>query len=78
MITEGHFVYFSLDSCYDPHVMTPHLNRLIEMVQILGHNINYALKQGLQKLSLIITKYSLLSGALLLCFHCSGTTVGLQ
>ena len=38
--------------------MTPHLNRLDETVQMRGHNI--------QKLSLVITKYSRLSRAILL------------
>ena len=42
--------------------MTPHLSRLIEMVQIRGHNICFYAE--LKKLSLIITKYSLLSRTL--------------
>ena len=35
MIIEGYFSYFSLK----PYVVTPHLNRLIETVQMRGHNI---------------------------------------
>ena len=42
--------------------MTPQLNRLVETVQLRGHNIFFMHNQ--QKLSLIITKYSLLSSAL--------------
>ena len=42
--------------------MTPHLNRLVETVQMRGHNICF--KVELTKISLIITKYSLLSRAL--------------
>ena len=54
------FSYFSSK----PYDVTPHLNRLIETVQMSGHNICFM--QNVQKLSLIITKYSLLSRALLL------------
>ena len=35
MIIEEQFSYFSLK----PYVVTPHLNRLVETVQIRGHNI---------------------------------------
>ena len=42
--------------------VTPHLNRLDETVQMRGHNICF--KQIYQNLSLIITKWSLLSKAL--------------
>ena len=35
MITEDNFSYFSLE----PYVVTPHLNRLNETVQMRGHNI---------------------------------------
>ena len=35
MIIEGYFFYFSLK----PYDVTPHLNRLIETVQMRGHNI---------------------------------------
>ena len=42
--------------------MTPHLNRLDETVQMCGHNICF--NAELKKLSLIITKYCLLSRAL--------------
>ena len=38
MITEGIFSYFSLK----PYVVTPHLNRLVETVQMRGHNMFYA------------------------------------
>ena len=44
-------------------VLTPHLNRLVKTVQMRGPNI--WIKAELKKLSLIITKYSLLSIALL-------------
>ena len=46
-----------------PYVVTPHLNRLVTTVQMRGHNIWFYAE--LTKLSLIITKYSVLSGALL-------------
>ena len=42
--------------------MTTHLNRLDETVQMRGHNICFYAE--LTNLSLIITKYSLLSTAL--------------
>ena len=52
------FSYFSSK----PYVVTPHLNRLIETVQLRGHNICcYA---ELTKIILIITIYSLLSRSL--------------
>ena len=35
MITEGYFFLYSLK----PYVVTSHLNRLIETVQKMGHNI---------------------------------------
>ena len=35
MITEYNFFYFSLK----PYVVTPHLNHLVDMVQMMGHNI---------------------------------------
>ena len=35
MILRDNFSYFSLK----PYVVTPHLNRLIEMVQMRGHNM---------------------------------------
>ena len=35
MIIEGYFSYFSLKL----YVVTPHLNRLVETVQMRGHNI---------------------------------------
>ena len=35
MIIKGNFSYFSLK----PYVVTPHLNRLDEAVQMRGHNI---------------------------------------
>ena len=41
------------------YVVTPHLNRLDETVQMWDHNICFM--QNQEKLSLIITKYSLLS-----------------
>ena len=44
--------------------MTPHLNRLVETVQMRGHTIGFY--SELMKLSRIITKYSLLSRALVL------------
>ena len=44
------------------YVMTPHLNRLNEMVQMRGHNICFYAEQT--KLSLIIISYSSLSRAL--------------
>ena len=34
MITDDNFSYFS----FKPFVVTPHLNRLIETVQMRGHN----------------------------------------
>ena len=49
--------------------MTPHLNRLFETVQIRGHNTGFL--QNSQKLSLIITKYSLLSRTLKLALDFS-------
>ena len=42
------FFYFSSK----PYVVTPHLNRLNETVQMRGHNICF--KQSKQKVSLII------------------------
>ena len=45
------------------YVVTPHLNRLIETVQLKGHNICFYAE--LTKIIPIITKYSLLSRALL-------------
>ena len=47
-----------------PYVVTSHLNSLDETVQMRGHNMFFM--QNQQKLSLIITKYSLLSRALVL------------
>ena len=41
MIIEGFFFFF----CYfslKPYVVTPHLNRLVETVQIRGHNIGFS------------------------------------
>ena len=35
LIIEGYFSYFLLK----PYVVTPHLNRLVETVQMRGHNI---------------------------------------
>ena len=40
MITKGYFSYFSLK----PYVVTPHLNRLVETVQMRGHNISFCAK----------------------------------
>ena len=48
-------------SSLKPYVVTPHLNYLVETVQVKGHNICFK-----QKVSLIIIKYSLLSIALAL------------
>ena len=45
-----------------PYVVTPHLNCLNETVQMRGHNIWFYAE--LTKISLIISKYSLLSRAL--------------
>ena len=42
--------------------MTPHLNHFIKMVQMRGYNI--CVSAELKKISLIITKHSLLSKAL--------------
>ena len=52
------FSYFSLK----PYVVSPHLNRLVETVQIRGNNICFM--ESSQKLSLIIIKYTLISRAL--------------
>ena len=52
------FLIFSTKS----YIVTPRLNHLIEMLQLRGLNIFFM--QNFQKLSLIITKYSLLSRAL--------------
>ena len=52
------FSYFSLK----PYVVSPHLNRLVEPVQIRGNNICFM--ENSQKLSLIIIKYTLISTAL--------------
>ena len=46
-----------------PYVVTSHLNCLVEMVQMRGHNMCFYAE--ITKLSLIITKFSLLSRALL-------------
>ena len=35
MIIEANFSYFS----FKPYVVTPHLNRLVETVQMGGHNV---------------------------------------
>ena len=35
MIIQDNFSYFSIK----PYVLTPHLNRLVETVQMRGHNI---------------------------------------
>ena len=35
MMIKGNFSYFSSE----PYVVTPHLNRLVEMVQMWTHNI---------------------------------------
>ena len=56
---DDNFTYFSSK----PYVVTTHLNRLIKAVQMRGHNICFYAE--LRKLSLIITKYSHLSRALL-------------
>ena len=45
--------------CIKPYVVTPHLNRLNETVQMRGHNIWF--RWEIRK---IIIKYSLLSRAL--------------
>ena len=58
MKLEDNFSYFSLK----PYVVTPHLNRLDETVQMRGHNIGFYAE--LKKMSLIIIKYSRLSRAL--------------
>ena len=58
MIIEGYF-YLSLKPC----VVTPYLNRLIETVQIRGHNI-FLCRIYKNYLVLIINKYSILSRAL--------------
>ena len=50
MIIEGYFFLLKL------YVVTPHLNHLIEMVQMRGHNMF---------LCLIINKYSLVSRAVI-------------
>ena len=54
------FFYFSSK----PYDVAPHLNRLVKMIQMRGHNKIFM--QNEQKLSLIITKYSLLSRTLCL------------
>ena len=54
-LMDDDFSYFSSK----PYVLTPHLNRLTETVQMRGHNICFY--EHLQKLSLITPKYSLLS-----------------
>ena len=59
MIIEDIFSYFSLKQ----YVVTPHLKHLKEMVQMRGHDICFYAE--LPKLSLFITKYSLLSKALI-------------
>ena len=51
-----------------PYVVTPHLNQLIEMVQMRGHK---TFMQNKQKISLIIIKYSLLFTALHMPFFFS-------
>ena len=66
---EGHNIFFMLKDnfCYfssKQYVVTPHLNHLVKMVQMRGHNILVMPKK--QKLSLIIPRYSLL---------CSGSSV---
>ena len=35
MIIRDNFCLF----CFEPYVVTPHLNRLVETVQMRGHNI---------------------------------------
>ena len=57
-IMRNNVPYFSLK----PYVVTRHLNRLVETVQMRGHNIGFYAK--LTKISLFITKYSLLCRAL--------------
>ena len=56
-VFDDNFSYFSLK----PYVMTPHLICLTETVKMRGHNICFY-----GELSLIMTKYCLLSRAL----HC--------
>ena len=58
-VFEDNFSYFSSK----PYVVTPNLNRLDETVQMRCHNI--CLCRNKKKISLILTKYSLLSRALL-------------
>ena len=57
-VFDDNFSYFSSK----PYAVTPHLNRLDETVQMRRQNICFNAKQP--KLSLIIIKYPLLSGAL--------------
>ena len=59
-LIDDNFSYF----LSKPYVVTPHLNCVIEMVQVRGYNICLYAELTKQKLSLIITKYSLLSKAL--------------
>ena len=37
MILEGNFSYFLLK----PYIVTTHLNRLVETVQMRGHNVSF-------------------------------------
>ena len=55
MIIRDNFCEF----CIKTYVVTPHLNRLDETIQMRGHNIWF--RREIRK---IIIKYSLLSGAL--------------
>ena len=47
----------------EPYVVFSHLNYLVKTVQMRGHNLCFYAELT-KMLSLIITKYSLLSGAL--------------
>ena len=57
-VFDDNFSYFSLK----PYVMTPHLNCLVKMVQIRGHNIGFYVE--FIKIIPDITKYSLLYSVL--------------
>ena len=65
MITERYFLYFS----FKPYVVTPHLNHLIETVQMRGHNIRFyaELKKIIPNYQQILLIQS--SGTLLLNYH---------
>ena len=55
MIIKDNFCYF----CIKTYIVTPHLNRLVETVQMRGHNIPFR-----WEITKIFIKYCLLSRAL--------------